>query len=368
MIIWPEKVNLTFNTVPAGLTLYLDGIAKVDAVRLRHADRLQPHDRGARPELGRNDLHVRVLVGRRRAKPSDRRPGRKRELSRDVPGGGWPGAGCRLRLRRGLGNDLRGPVGLREQRDAVEHDVDNVRQVRRCGGFQRNELARNCQRLGLPRLDLGDDVGGVGLSDCVGWLARRHLQGTGRHLLPGGLFGYRAARDGRHLQPESAGRGVSVAAERLVSSRGHLRRLDDAHLRQRSPGGDQGSDRTDRNVDRRLDDRKRRPVRAVPQRQNRRGPHLQRRADRRSDRERHEHSDQQPGSRHAAADGADEFGGVGGELVADQFELDSIDRRCGGDGIPGGALSGRGLLELRRGRAAVGDVVQRRESRGEHEL
>ncbi|HSX29490.1 MAG TPA: LamG-like jellyroll fold domain-containing protein [Candidatus Saccharimonadales bacterium] len=26
--IWPEKVNLTFNTVPAGLTLYLDGIAK----------------------------------------------------------------------------------------------------------------------------------------------------------------------------------------------------------------------------------------------------------------------------------------------------------------------------------------------------
>ena len=28
MIIWPQKVNLTFNTVPAGLTLYLDGIAK----------------------------------------------------------------------------------------------------------------------------------------------------------------------------------------------------------------------------------------------------------------------------------------------------------------------------------------------------
>jgi glucose/arabinose dehydrogenase len=28
VIIWPQKVNLTFNTVPAGLTLYLDGIAK----------------------------------------------------------------------------------------------------------------------------------------------------------------------------------------------------------------------------------------------------------------------------------------------------------------------------------------------------
>ena len=29
MFVWPQKVNLTFNTVPAGLTLYLDGIAKV---------------------------------------------------------------------------------------------------------------------------------------------------------------------------------------------------------------------------------------------------------------------------------------------------------------------------------------------------
>ena len=27
MIIWPTKVNLTFNTVPSGLTFYLDGIA-----------------------------------------------------------------------------------------------------------------------------------------------------------------------------------------------------------------------------------------------------------------------------------------------------------------------------------------------------
>jgi glucose/arabinose dehydrogenase/chitodextrinase len=29
VIIWPQKVNLTFSTIPAGLTLYLDGIAKV---------------------------------------------------------------------------------------------------------------------------------------------------------------------------------------------------------------------------------------------------------------------------------------------------------------------------------------------------
>ena len=29
VIVWPQKVNLTFDTVPPGLTLYLDGIAKV---------------------------------------------------------------------------------------------------------------------------------------------------------------------------------------------------------------------------------------------------------------------------------------------------------------------------------------------------
>jgi len=28
VIIWPEKVNLTFNTLPAGLTIYVDGIAR----------------------------------------------------------------------------------------------------------------------------------------------------------------------------------------------------------------------------------------------------------------------------------------------------------------------------------------------------
>ena len=28
VIIWPQKVNLTFNTVPSGLTLYIDGIAQ----------------------------------------------------------------------------------------------------------------------------------------------------------------------------------------------------------------------------------------------------------------------------------------------------------------------------------------------------
>ena len=44
--VWPQKVNLTFDTAPTGLTVYLDGIAHDHAVRVRHADRLQPHHRG----------------------------------------------------------------------------------------------------------------------------------------------------------------------------------------------------------------------------------------------------------------------------------------------------------------------------------
>ena len=77
VIIWPQKVNLTFNTVPAGLTLYLDGIAKVDAVRLRHADRLQPHDRGPQPDA-RAEPPTRSRRGRTAARrATDRGPGRQ---------------------------------------------------------------------------------------------------------------------------------------------------------------------------------------------------------------------------------------------------------------------------------------------------
>ena len=45
VIIWPQKVNLPFDASPAGLTVYVDGVARTHAVRTRHAGRLQPHDR-----------------------------------------------------------------------------------------------------------------------------------------------------------------------------------------------------------------------------------------------------------------------------------------------------------------------------------
>ena len=57
-----------------------------DTVRLRHADRLQPYGRGPQPVLGRDVVHVRVMVGRRRADPHDRRTGSRSELCRHLPG------------------------------------------------------------------------------------------------------------------------------------------------------------------------------------------------------------------------------------------------------------------------------------------
>ncbi len=76
-----------------------------DTVRLRHADRLQPHGRGPQPGLGRNVVHVRVMVGRRGANAHDRRASLRSELRRHLPGERGATGDRRLRLQRGLGDD-----------------------------------------------------------------------------------------------------------------------------------------------------------------------------------------------------------------------------------------------------------------------
>ena len=103
----PTKVNLTFDTVPSGRTLYLDGIAKMTPFVLRHAGRLQPHDRGAQPDRREHLVHVRLVVRRRRPAAHDHRPELGAELHRDLqldPGpdrASWArGASTRARARR----------------------------------------------------------------------------------------------------------------------------------------------------------------------------------------------------------------------------------------------------------------------------
>ena len=72
VIIYPRKVNLSFDTVPSGLTLYLDGIAKTTPFVYDTLDRLQPHDRGAQPDR---------RAGRRTHSPPGRTGARRRTRS-----------------------------------------------------------------------------------------------------------------------------------------------------------------------------------------------------------------------------------------------------------------------------------------------
>src|SRR5207253_1741087 len=70
---------------------------------------------------------------------------------------------------------------------------------------------------------------------------------------------------------------------------------------------------------------------------------------------------------HAGADGAGESDGHRGEWP-DQSELDGVDGRRGGDGVPGGAVPGGGVHGLRADRDGWGRDVQRHGAGGEHEL
>ena len=57
-----------------------------------------------------------------------------------------------------------------------------------------------------------------------------------------------------------------------------------------------------------------------------------------------------------------------GQRKPDQSELDGIDGQRGSDGIPGGALPGDGMQQLRTNRNYGGDDVQRYNSDGKHQL
>ena len=82
-----------------------------DTVCLRHADRLQPYGRGPQPGLGRDVVHVRVVVGRRRADAYDRRAGGRSELRRHLPGERGAAGDRGVCVQRGVGDDGCGCFG-----------------------------------------------------------------------------------------------------------------------------------------------------------------------------------------------------------------------------------------------------------------
>ena len=116
VVIWPTKVNLSFDTVPTGRTLYLDGIAKTAPFVYDTLVGLQPHDRGAKPDRREHVLHVRVMVGRRWAAAHHHRAVDVAELHRDLqrhPASVGVGGG--VRVQRGVRQHGGGRVGDRER-------------------------------------------------------------------------------------------------------------------------------------------------------------------------------------------------------------------------------------------------------------
>ena len=75
VLIYPRKVNLSLQHGPGRPHRVSRRRRQDDTVRLRHADRLQPYDRGPQSSLGRDVVHVRFVVGRRRADAHDHRAG-----------------------------------------------------------------------------------------------------------------------------------------------------------------------------------------------------------------------------------------------------------------------------------------------------
>ena len=73
MIVFPEKVNLTFDTAPAGLTLYLDGIAHTAPFVYDTLDGFNHTIEARNQTVGTTYVHFRLMVRRRRAAAHDRR-------------------------------------------------------------------------------------------------------------------------------------------------------------------------------------------------------------------------------------------------------------------------------------------------------
>ena len=122
--------------------------------------------------------------------------------------------------------------------------------------------------------------------------------------------------------------------------------VDAAAVRQRHPGRLDGAHGHDRDLHQPAADRRRQHLRPVLRRPDRRGPRLQRRADRRPDPDRHDDAgEQRPG--HDPADAAGDADRDRGQCQRGRPVLGRLDRQRRGDRLPGRALLGRRLHQLR---------------------
>ena len=105
------------------------------AVRLRHADRLQPHHRGAQPDRRRPTLHLRLVVGRRCA-AAHHRCSRRHQPTRQPTLRSPPGSACRrLSFNETRGRQRPMHQGTATRARSARPDLFAAGQVRNALGF-----------------------------------------------------------------------------------------------------------------------------------------------------------------------------------------------------------------------------------------
>ena len=244
--------------------------------------------------------------------------------------------------------------------------MDGAGQVWKRTLLQRDERASVGRRLELTRSDDGDDARGMGLSDGDRWLARCHLQGGQRRLLPHGIVRPGNGPGDRLVRYRVLGRELRASAQHLVAPGRDLRRGDTAPVRERCSGGERSAHGDDGRLHRPSFDRRRHQQRPVLRRQNRRGSRLSRRPHRQPDPDRHGNGDQLAG--HATTKRSQQPERDRRQLEPDRPLLDGCHRQRRGDRLPGRALPGCRVLELLRDRLDDRDLLQQQRPLREHEL
>ena len=150
----PDKVNVTYDSVPSGLTLTIDGISRQTPFVVDDLKGFQRTITAPNQSSGGTAYNFASWsdggVAEPRRRRSDRRPEPRRHLPGDV-GPRRPGRG--LLVRRGKRDERRRRLREREHRLDRDRDLDDRRQVRQRALVQRLDRAGDRPRLGLAAAD-----------------------------------------------------------------------------------------------------------------------------------------------------------------------------------------------------------------------
>ncbi len=367
VLIYPRKVNLSFSTVPAGLTLYLDGIAKTTPfvydtlTGFSHTVEARNQVSGGTSYTfgswsdGGAQTHTIVV------------PASDQSYAATFQAAAGPapvaaysfdeGAGTTVADASGSGNG--GTIGSAtwtpsgKYGNALTFNGTSARVTVNDSASLDLTVGMTLEAWAYPTA-LGGwrDVIYKGQNDIY------YLEGVS----PGG-----PPAMGGTFSPSPLYGSSPLPLNCMVTRRSNLRRGDDAPLCERPSGRKQATVGPHPDIDRGAVDRRQRPLRPVLPGPHRRGSDLQRRLDAGADPGRHERAGR-GARRHASADGADQSERQRRRLQPDQPQLDGLYRQRGRHRLPGGALPGCGLRDLHADCDAERGELQRHGPGGQHEL